>query len=125
MYRYYQYNNSTSKGDCLCYQGYYSDNVNALCKPCHYSCLNCTTSSTSCLACPASRQFDTNNQYCVCVSQYYQNSQSLNCLLCLYSCANCTDYSICTDCNAAKFRTLNSITKQCTCNNGYYDDGNS
>jgi hypothetical protein len=107
----------------LCYDGYYSDYINALCKPCDYSCLTCNL-STSCLTCPTNRQFDTNNQYCICTSQYYQNNQSLNCLPCHYSCANCTDYSICTSCNTVtKYRIYNALTKLCSCNVGYYDDG--
>lgn len=121
-YRYFNFNNATGKGECLCYQGYYSDNVNTLCKPCHYSCLNCTD-STACLSCPVNRIFDTNNQFCVCSAQYYLNNQSLNCVPCHYSCSACSDYSVCTQCNPAKFRLLNAITKLCACSAGYYDDG--
>lgn len=113
-FRYYQLNNVTNKGDCLCYDGYYSDNINSLCLQCHYSCKTCT-SSTACLSCPTNRQFDVNNQYCECVSQYYQNSQSLNCLPCHYSCSNCSDYSVCTLCSSANKRVYNAVTKICNC----------
>jgi hypothetical protein len=58
------------------------------------------------------------------MSGYVLNLSSNLCLGCQYSCQVCvTNFTNqCSSCNSSYYRTLNTTTKQCPCNVGYYDN---
>lgn len=63
--------------------------------------------------------------YCICNYKYYPqtNLQDI-CLACHYTCAVCSGGSStnCLFCTADAYRTFNSSTKTCPCNDGYFDN---
>ena len=108
---------------CVCATGYY--NASNVCLACNYVCQTCAAAST-CLTCKSglNRIYNSATSSCDCQSGYILNVSSNLCLGCQYSCQVCvTNYTNqCSSCNASYYRTLNTTTKQCSCNIGYYDN---
>ena len=88
---------------------------------------------TKCLSCNITRNrllnstidfFGVSSPYCVCLYRYYSPSPSSDCQPCHYSCQVCTAGTRydCAMCTTTLERTLNTTTKQCLCNAGFYDD---
>ncbi|KAL4470077.1 hypothetical protein ABPG72_008736 [Tetrahymena utriculariae] len=121
-----QFNSQTSTCDCM--GGYYSLLGVQQCQSCHYTCLTCRgPNPNQCTACLASaKRFMQIDNTCACDSGYYeiaspQNSNIKICVPCSPTCYTCSTFNKCTGCNQADYRSLNSITQQCECINGYYE----
>ena len=92
-----------------------------LCKPCHYSCLDCTVGNnrTSCSACTTGVFMSPSGAYCPC-DNGYADVGVLTCSFCnltLIGCQICSDNQTCTQCDAA---TYTLISGKCVCLPGYF-----
>jgi hypothetical protein len=56
-----------------------------------------------------------------CPGKKYADSSHATCVSCNYDCATC-DSTGCLTCSSLAHRTLNTTTKKCDPNNGFYDD---
>lgn len=66
--------------------------------------------------------------YCTCNYKFYpQSNAQLICLACHYTCAVCTagTSTSCLFCTADAHRSLNSVSKTCPCDDGYFDNNTS
>ncbi|EAS04000.3 EGF-like domain protein (macronuclear) [Tetrahymena thermophila SB210] len=121
-----QFNSQTSTCDCM--GGYYSLLGLQQCQSCHYTCLTCRgPNPNQCTACLASaKRFMQIDNTCACDSGYYeiaspQNSNIKICVPCSPTCYICSTFNQCTGCNQSDYRSLNIVTQQCECINGYYE----
>ncbi|KAL4442387.1 hypothetical protein ABPG74_005728 [Tetrahymena malaccensis] len=120
------FNSQTSTCDCM--GGYYSQLGVQQCQSCHYTCLTCRgPNPNQCTACLASaKRFMQIDNTCACDSGYYeiaspQNSNIKICVPCSPTCYTCSTFNKCTGCNQSDYRSLNTVTQQCECINGYYE----
>jgi proprotein convertase subtilisin/kexin type 5 len=107
---------------CTCDAGYYDNNVNLVCQPCHYTCGNCFAgTSTSCFTCGTNRQYVLGTYSCPCRNGFYESLQV--CYSCDSTCLTCSNIDTnCTSCDTSIRYLSNS---QCLCNTGYYQNGAS
>ena len=108
---------------CICQTGYY--NLSGVCLPCNSLCGSCIDANT-CTVCKSglNRFLNTTTSTCDCMPGYVLNVSSNLCLGCQYSCQVCvTNFTNqCSSCNSSYYRSLDTTTKQCPCNIGYYDN---
>lgn len=103
---------------CPCIAKYY-DSGNAICTACHYSCGECTgTTSTTCTYCDTTAYRTLSGTSCICDTGYYDNSAYV-CAACNYKCVTCTtSANNCLTCGANR-----GAAPGCLCSQGFYDDG--
>ncbi|KAL4442386.1 hypothetical protein ABPG74_005727, partial [Tetrahymena malaccensis] len=118
---------NTVTGLCQCIQGTFNIPNQARCGPCHYSCQDCSssTSSSACTSCSASNQrtYNSFTNRCDCNDGYYDDSLSPLCAPCNFTCKTCIkgDANSCSSCDSVNFfRQYNPIKQSCDCQNGYY-----
>lgn len=111
---------------CPCNDGFYDDGSNGMCLACDYSCKTCT-SAAACSSCNSliKRISDptSTSPFCICDTKFYEDTSTLTCKPCLYHCATCSVSNRCDTCDSVKFRSLNTSSTLCQCQDGYYDDG--
>ncbi|CAD8048107.1 unnamed protein product [Paramecium primaurelia] len=108
--------NFSDKQNCQCLNGYYLNNINKKCLPCHYNCNTCIYSATNCITCNDYHAYPPN---CECSSGFYlQDSQ---CLPCTNNCFLCKSQFECLDCS----NQMQLINNKCYCQNGYFNLPNS
>jgi hypothetical protein len=125
---------SASTGLCVCFDGYYDDNITQPCVQCNLTCLTCIN-STTCKTCDLNRFRTYNitpnyagiiNPFCSCLYGYYSLGANNSCAQCKYPCSECSGPNInnCLYCDPDSMRTLTS-SGTCKCNIGYYDTNSS
>ncbi|KAL4449625.1 hypothetical protein ABPG74_007448 [Tetrahymena malaccensis] len=116
-----------SNSQCVCKDGFYMDS-NQMCQQCSTTCKTCSDQST-CLTCDDTqfRVYNNNTKQCDCQQSYYSLNSQPTCIKCPYFCQKCQlDNQLnsiqCQQCfqNPALNR---SITGNCQCLPGYFDDG--
>ncbi|CAD8144613.1 unnamed protein product [Paramecium pentaurelia] len=108
--------NFSNKYNCTCLNGYYLNNINKKCLPCHSNCNTCIYSATNCIICNDYHAYPPN---CECSPGFYlQDSQ---CLPCINNCFKCKSQSECLDCS----NQMQLINNKCYCQNGYFNLPNS
>ena len=116
---------------CVCLSRYYLPNAlttasaaKQVCKPCHYSCLSCSSGSTVCTSCNASafRVSAPVSGGCPCDQHYFDNGIAELCLDCPDNCATCYGLGAgsCLTCDTATYFLAGSCYLDCP--NYYYND---
>jgi hypothetical protein len=105
---------------CRCTAGYYDNNINPICQPCHYSCQTCNGPlNTNCLTCKPNRLFQVGSSSCPCNNGFYETAQL--CYPCDASCKTCS--SLATNCTSCDLLTRYLFNNKCLCREGYYENG--
>ncbi|EAR98007.3 bowman-birk serine protease inhibitor family protein (macronuclear) [Tetrahymena thermophila SB210] len=109
---------------CVCQEKFYSDNINSLCLPCHYSCKNCEggNNKQNCTECNQSfgriklLQQGQNQGQCICKEAFFENGSNELCTACDITCKNCFNSSNqgCNQCYDERNFMLTQ-QKQCIC----------
>ncbi|CAD8144718.1 unnamed protein product [Paramecium octaurelia] len=108
--------NFNNKSNCSCLDGYYLNNINKKCLPCHFNCITCIYTATNCLRC---NDYHAQPPNCECSPGFYL--QDLQCLPCKNNCFKCKSQSECLDCSDQ----MQLINNKCYCQNGYFNLPNS
>lgn len=136
---------------CVCYNGYFDDNVTGACNRCSYTCLTCNGPDlTNCLTCNESGNRKLNKSQCLCLPGYVDVKSSAICQCLKYlpngSCAT-NDSPICSInsivnangqcecitnfinvsgiCTACPENSLKSNSSQCVCQPGFANQSNT
>ncbi|KAL4453646.1 hypothetical protein ABPG74_009542 [Tetrahymena malaccensis] len=99
------------------------------CIKCAYFCQTCSTDINKCDSCISGNTFRNDiSQNCSCWDSYYDNLNNPICSKCPYNCKSCQLQSgnqiTCLSCNSSTSKRQQN-TKDCSCIDGYYDDGHS
>ncbi|KAL4454553.1 hypothetical protein ABPG74_021758 [Tetrahymena malaccensis] len=116
---------------CVCKEKFYSDNINSLCLPCHYSCKNCEGGNNrqNCIECNQSlsrikaQQQNQSQGQCICKEAFFDNGSNEQCTACDITCKNCFNASKqgCNQCYDERNFILNQ-QNQCICKTEHYYD---
>ncbi|KRX00339.1 Insulin-like growth factor binding protein, N-terminal [Pseudocohnilembus persalinus] len=102
-----------------CQSGYLLSVDQTTCTECFYTCAECSGSITNCDSCADNRQNPPNCD--VCPDKTFEVPLQALCENCAPRCGTCiSDFENCTSCTG-KFRFDDN--PNCTCQDGYYDDG--
>ncbi|KAL4497906.1 hypothetical protein ABPG72_014763 [Tetrahymena utriculariae] len=100
------------------------------CVKCAYFCATCSADINKCDSCIAGNTFRNDvSQNCSCWDSYYDNLNNPICLKCPYYCKLCQQQSgnqiACLSCKDSQESKRQQNTGDCSCLDGYYDDGKS
>ncbi|EAR95722.2 SNARE domain protein (macronuclear) [Tetrahymena thermophila SB210] len=101
------------------------------CVKCAYFCETCSTDINKCDSCVSGSTFRNDvSQNCSCWDSYYDNLNNPICLKCPYNCITCqlqpgNKILQCLSCKDSLVSKRKQNTEDCSCLEGYYDDGQS
>ena len=113
---------SVINGQCVCIDGYISDQTQTVlsCIKCNIKCKTCS-SQNYCTLCLDSLALISNGD-CICPDSYFADfsASSFTCSKCLSECKTCEDSSSCLACKDENAILSNTLPQKCVCKDGYF-----